>query len=334
MSQQLLNQAGVFGYNAMNALNGLLASQGIVTQGNVWWVKPNSGTDTLDQGGGQTPGRAFRTLNFALTQAVANQNDTILLCAESNTAGNTTDYQSSVLTWNKDLVHLIGINAGSFCSPRSRIAPAAAATSFAKLLTVSANGCIISGVELFQGAGSTTLSAAQAAVTVTGARNNFVGCAISGIGDATLDYAGSNSLTVSGNENSFTDCYLGLDTVIRGTAAAEVILSGTPARTLFRRCHFASYTSLSTFKSLSVPVGADRWVKLEDCTFEAAQNITGAVAPTGAIGITTMNGQVMVNRPAVYGYGLLVTGGNAYVKVLAYQNATTVQGVGASAASN
>ena len=335
MSQQLLNQAGVFSYNAMNALNALLASQGIVTQGNVWWVKPNSGTDTLDQGGGQTPARAFDSLHFALTQAKAGQNDVILYCAESNTAANTTDYQSSNLDWNKDLVHLIGINGGNFCAPRSRIANAAAATSFAKLFTVSASGCLIAGIEFFQGAGATTLSAAQTCVTVTGSRNNFVNCAICGIGDSTLDYAGSNSLTDTGSENTFQGCYIGLDTQVRGTAATyEVLISGTAARTQFIDCQFASYANSTAWRAVSIGTSVDRFVRFVRPIFSASVGLPGVAIPAGAIAVTTMNGQVQVIQPALFGYALLVSGGSTVVKVLAFQNATTVQGVGASAASS
>ena len=334
MSQQLLNQAGVFTYNAMNALNALLASQGIVTQGNVWWVRPGTGTDTLDQGGGQTPARAFKTLAFALTQATANQNDVILLCGESNTAANTTDYQSSNLDWNKNGVHLIGLNAGNLCSPRSRIACASTGATFANLFTLSASGCLIAGIEFYQGAGLTTLSAAQICATVTGSRNTFLRCAISGIGDTTVDYAGSCSLKVTGNENTFDTCYIGLDTVIRSSATYEAIVTGTAARTWFKNCSFESYTSLTTFRAVSVGTSVDRWVRFDDCEFGAAVGITGVAVPAGTLGVTTLNGQVRVINPKLFGYALLVSGGSTAVKVLAFQNATTVQGVGASAASS
>ena len=334
MSQALLNQAGVFTYNAMNALNALLASQGIVTQGNVFWVRPRTGTDSLQGNWGQTPAQAFKTLAFAYAQCTANQNDVVVLCAEGNSAANTTDYQSSVLTWAKDLVHLVGVNAGSFCSPRSRVANASAAASYANLFTLSANGCLIYGIEFYHGAGSNTLSAAQTCVTVSGERNRFVNCAISGIGDTTMDYAGSNSLTISNSENVFQHCYIGLDTVIRSTAAAECIISGTAARNLFEDCHFGSYTSLTTFKAVSVGTSVDRWVKFKTCEFSVAVNVASAATPTGAIGLTTMNGQVYVIQPALFGYALLTTGGNTYLKVLTFQNATTVQGIGASAASS
>jgi len=291
-----------------------------LTQGKQFFVKPNTGSDGND---GLSPRHALKTLAEALSKATAGQNDVVWLFAESDTAASTTDYQSAALNWNKDLVHLIGVNAGGFVSQRSRVAPLSSVTAFSNLFTLSANCCLIANIEFYQGAMNTNPTAASTSVTVSGERNHFVNCQISGIGDTTLDDAGSNSLTVSGSENTFEDCYIGLDTVIRATSVTEVVLSGTPSRTLFRRCHFETYTSSSTFKMITVPVGADRFVKFTDCDFHAVQNIAGAVAPTGLIGITTMNGAVLMRNPMLYGFAQYVTADNAYVQILGLNGLAT-----------
>lgn len=316
----LIGEGGAFTYATRDAINALISSMGILTQGNVWWVRPANGSDVND---GASPASAFQTLTKALSSAVANQNDVVVLCAESNSASVTTARLAANLDWNKDGVHLIGLNGGAFLGQRSRISNSSTIAAFANLFTVSANGCKIQGIEFFQGAGSTNPSAASTCVTVSGQRNHFVNCQISGIGDTTLDDAGSNSLTISGSENTFDDCYIGLDTVIRATSVTEVILSGTPARNLFRNCHFETYTSGSTFKMITVPTGADRWVKFVDCDFVAVQNITSAVAPTGMIGITTMNGQVIMRNPYLYGFAQYVTADNAYVQLLGFNGLAT-----------
>lgn len=315
-------------------LNSLISMVNAVfgTPGQVWWVNPKTGNDQND---GQTPQTAFATLAKAHASAADGNNDVVYLVAASQSASLTTAYQGSALTWSKNLLHLVGVNAGSFISQRSRVATLASAAAFANLFVVSGSGCLFWNLEFYQGAGSTTLSAAQTCVTVTGVRNRFLNCTISGIGDSTLDYAGSNSLTISSaDENIFQHCYIGLDTVIRASATNEVIITGTTARSVFEDCTFASYTSGSTFKAVAIGTAVDRFVQFKNCTFYTAENITSAVAPTGAIGITTMNGQVQVINPAVFGYSLLSTSGNTYVKVLAFQNATSVQGIGASAASS
>lgn len=299
---------------------GLLTNMVFPTQGTVWWVKPHSGNDNNN---GQTPDQAFATIGAALNAATAGQNDIVFLCSESNTASVTTNYLTSNLDWNKQGVHLIGVNNGSFLGQRSRVSCKSTVTSFANLFTVSASNCLIAGIEFFQGAGSTTLGTAQTCVTVSGQRNRFVNCQISGIGDSTLDATGSNSLTVTGSENTFDDCYIGLDTVIRATSVTEVVLSGTPTRNLFRRCHFETYTSGSTFKMITIPTGMDRWTKFLDCDFVAVQNITSAVAPTGLIGITTCNGQVIVKNPYLYGFAQYTTADNAYVQMLGLNGLAT-----------
>jgi hypothetical protein len=308
----------------------LMAAAFVPTQGNIFFVNPFSGNDT-NPGSITAP---LKTLAQALALATAGQNDIVYMLANSNTASQTTDYQTANLNWNKDMVHLIGVNGGPMIGQRSRVAALSTVTAFANLFTLSANGCLIANIEFFQGQMGTNPTAASTCVTVSGVRNRFQNCQISGIGHSDLDDAGSNSLTITGDENIFQHCYIGLDTVIRATATAECILSGAPARTIFEDCVFASYTSGSTFKAVSIATTVDRFVQFKDCVFYTSENITSAVAPTGAIGITTMNGQVQVIRPSVFGYSLLSTGGNAYVKVLAFQNATTVQGIGASAAAS
>lgn len=290
------------------------------TQGNYWFVAPRTGADGND---GTSPEQAFATLGQALSRATANQNDVVFLLAQSNTAANTTNYLSANLNWNKDLVHLIGVNSGSLIGQRSRIAPLSTATAFANLLTVSANGCYIANLEVFQGQMATNPSAASTALTVSGQRNHIVNCQISGIGHSDLDDAGSNSLTVSGSENLFQHCYIGLDTVIRATSVTEVVLSGTNARNVFEDCHFETYTSASTFKMVSIATGTDRFVKFLNCDFHAVQNISSAVAPTGALGITTMNGEVIMKNPYVYGFAQITTADNAYVQVLGYNGLAT-----------
>ncbi len=319
MSGILPQNGGVFSAANVAAINQFLAAQGIITQGNVYWVKPHSGSDSNN---GSSPGAAVATLTKALALCTAGQNDVVLLCAESNTAGNTTDYQATTLSWNKDLVHLLGVNCGSMLGQRSRISNLSTAAALAPLFSLSANGCLIQNIEFFQGtpASGTT----SRCMDVSGQRNVIRNCQISGDGDLTgvADVAGSRSLKLSGSENLFQHCYIGLDTVIRATQTAEVEISAG-ARCIFEACHFETYTSLSTFKMVTVATGCDRFVKFVDCDFLAVQNITSAVAPTGAIGITTMNGQVFVRNPALYGFAQYVTADNAYVQVLGLDGTAT-----------
>lgn len=296
-----------------------------LTQGTSWYVKPRTGNDSND---GLSPSSAFKTLAKAQAMATANQNDVVYFFSEGNTSSDTTDYQSAVLEWAKDGVHLIGVAANGAIGQRARISNLSTATAIVNgLVVLSADNCFIANIGIFHGQGGTNPTGASIALSVTGERNFIKNCQISGIGHSELDDATSRSLKLSGSENTFEGCYIGLDTVIRATATAEVEISAG-ARNIFRKCHFETYTSLSTFKMVTVATGCDRFVKFEDCDFHAVQNITSAVAPTGVIGITTMNGEVLMKNPYVYGFAQIVTADNAYVQVLGFDGTATAHLVG------
>jgi len=272
---------------------------GLLTQGKVLHVKPSSGSDSND---GLSPDSAIKTLTKAQSLATANKNDIVLLYAESNTAANTTDYQSVALDWAKDGVHLIGVGSTVWIGQRSRISNLSTATAIVDgLFVVSADNCLIQNIEVFQGQGGTNPTGASIAVLVSGQRNHFVNCQISGIGHSELDDATSRSLKVTGAENLFTHCYIGLDTIIRGTAQAEVEI-GDIARTIFEDCIFNTYTSADGFLMIKY-AAADRFIMLKNCIVMAVQNITSATQPAAALSAsTTLNGNVIVHGTAFYGF--------------------------------
>lgn len=270
----------------------------ILQTGKAIFVRPSTG---LDGNTGASPSKAVKTLARALSKATANNGDVVYLIAESNTAGSTTDYQSVTLDWNKDGVHLIGINNGTQLNQRSRIAQLSSAAAVGSLVKLSANNCLIANLEIFQGVADTT-DTAPIALEVTGQRNCLQNCTISGIGHVDLDVAGGMSLKVSGAENLFQHCYIGLDTILRATAVNEVSLAN--ARNVLEHCTVASWTSSSTFKAVTVVQSTvGRSVTLDNCLLTAVQNITSAVAPTGAIiHGSSVDGNTFFHHSAVYGY--------------------------------
>jgi hypothetical protein len=320
MALQTQNTGGALQQSTLSTIQ-FLANMTFPTQGNVWFVCPRTGSDQNNSG--QSPQSPFKTLRFALSMATANQNDIVYLMAQGNTASLTTDYQTSNLDWNKNAVHLIGVNAGPFVGQRSRVSVDANTASFANLFTVSANGCMIKNIQFFQGVGSTNPSAASTCVTVSGDRNVFINCNIMGVGHANLDDTGSNDLTVSGSENLFQHCYIGLDTIIRASALAGVVMSGSNTRNCFEDCQFEAYTSSTSYKLVSVATGTDRWLKFKNCEFNAVQNITSSALPSGAIGITTMNGSVIIMNCGFFGITQITTADNAYVLALAFNGVAT-----------
>lgn len=255
----LVNGAGV--YNVP-----VVGSQ--VTQGKCFFVRPRLGSDGND---GLTPERALKTVAKALDLCTANQNDTVYFIAEhGSTSASTTDYLTANLDWNKNLTHLIGIGTGSMVGQRARISTATALTT--AMFTVSGSGCQISNIGFFFGVASATTTSIGA-VLVTGDRNFFHNCQISGIGNDDMDVTGAYSLKLSGaEENTFNNCYIGLTTVGRGTAAnAELVLASDCARNYFIDCVLITKGDVNTHQIVQIPTaGLIDDVVFKRCTFRNA----------------------------------------------------------------
>jgi hypothetical protein len=248
------------------------------TQGKIWHVKPSSGSDSNS---GRQPHTAFKTLPAALAAATANRNDIVKFYAESNTSADTTDYQTTALDWNKDMVHLVGINSGVSMSPRSRIAPISTYAAAPPTMILSGNGCYLAGLSVWMGV---TDVSPLGALKVTGARNRIERCHLLGMGQTTNDVAGAYSLLLSGaEENEFHDCVIGSNRVILGAALNSQILCAAVAKNnLFRRCRVLLYTAHGTnHLFLRAPAGSlDGNLEFEDCRFLNAAHRAGGTALT------------------------------------------------------
>lgn len=188
-------------------------------KGNVFFLDPASGNDGND---GLSPRSAFKTLAVAYSAITADQYDTLYILG-----GPTALTPSSAFTWAKNYCRIRGSNNGlPGMGQRSRIVNTAA-NDLSVLFTLSARGCLVENLQFFDGKDS---AADGACLLVSGDDNHVVNCFVAGMGDATAlgpaTRAGSYSLQVSGAENTFRDCTIGLDTVVRSAANAELIVSG------------------------------------------------------------------------------------------------------------
>src|SRR5258708_31168503 len=120
---------GTLQRSTLDTINTLAASI-FPSQGNIFFVNPRTGDDI---GGTGTVNSPLQTLTAALALATAGQNDIVYLCASGSAAAATTDYQLANLNWNKDMVHLLGVNAGPMLGQRSRIAPLSTTATFQNL---------------------------------------------------------------------------------------------------------------------------------------------------------------------------------------------------------
>ena len=215
------------------------------TQGNIWHVKPVNGLDTNS---GKSPRQAFKTLAACHDAMTANQNDICLFYAESAaTSAGCTDYQSSMLTWSKNMCHLIGVNNGISLGARSRISNISSWTSANPTMLLSANGCYVAGVQIWS---SCTDVNTLGALKVTGQRNLVERCHIAGMGAATNDVLGAYSLLLSGStcaENEFRNCAIGMDNISLGAYAnSQILVAATPYNIKFVDCELIMKSSSAT----------------------------------------------------------------------------------------
>lgn len=226
----------------------------------IFIVDPVNGNDNHAGTSFQAP---LKSVAAAYAKCTADRHDVVLMLA-----GDTADYPTAAINWAKDHTHLIGLSGDlPGMGQRCRIVNHAD-NDLAVLFTLSANGCIIKNVQFFDGKDK---AEDGACVLVSGSRNFFKNVFFAGMGDGTAlgpaTRAGSYSLKVSGSENYFEDCTIGVDTVVRSAANAELIVSGI--RNRFVHCDIRSNSvTAGKFLVMVDNSGGDlRDTIFDDCLF-------------------------------------------------------------------
>lgn len=253
--------------------------------GREFFCDPTHGSDAND---GTQPNMAKATLKAAYDLTRDGYNDVVYFL------GGATAYNPAVaFLWSNNYTHLIGVSNGlSGMGERCRIVNTAA-NSLTVLITFSGAGCLVKNMQFFDGKNT---AADGACVLVSGARNHFVNCFFAGMGDATasgpFSRAGSYSLKVSGAENQFTDCVIGLDTIARTGANHELIVSG--ARNTFKKCELLSNSVTAGKFLVQIDSTADlREIIFEDCRF-VNYSTNWATGITNAFDMSAVSSTVFV----------------------------------------
>ncbi len=198
----------------------------------IYVVDPANGSDS-------NPGTSIKapllTLAAAYAKCTTNENDTVLLVG-----GPTANTPAAALDWAKSYTHLVGLSADlPGTGQRCRLVGSADVDS-AYIVDFQGNGCIVKNVQFFQG---NNAAADAGAVIVSGSRNHFTNCFFAGMGHATAAArAGSYSLKITGAENCFERSTIGLATMCRTAANAELWLTGECNRNEFRDCQVQSWS--------------------------------------------------------------------------------------------
>ncbi len=238
--------------------NEYIASMGIPRGPNsqVYLVDPDNGSDNNI---GTNIKKPMATVPGAFAKTVTDQHDVVLMISNDSA-----DELAAIIAWSKDFTHLVGMSSNlPGIGQRSRIT-GGTTTDLTHLIDFSGKGCIVRNIQFFNGADEDEDSGA---VIVSGDRNEFTNVFFAGMGHVTpAARAGSFSLKVTGEENKFERCYIGLDTVIRAAANKELWISTGARDNSFIDCMLVSYSETAG-KFLVLVDGGDRWLVFENTIF-------------------------------------------------------------------
>lgn len=261
--------------------------------GKVFFVDPELGSD----GSEGTAERPMASIDAAYDKCVSGRGDCVVLKGGPTSSATTghTNRLSETLVWAKHNTHLIGAGAPTMVGPRARITGPSSGGTFSPLITISGSGCRFENITVFD-----DYTVDPVAINLTGQRNYFYNVNIQGMGAATGgDDAAAASLKIDGgDENTFVNCMIGLDTVARSTTNAELELVGGATRNIFIDCFFSAFADNAghLFVKIDGSTDIDRYVWFKNCTFYNAVESTGT-AMTQAMSVhNTCGGMVMLQQ--------------------------------------
>ena len=250
---------------------------------NIYVVDPANGSDTNV---GDRWTQPLASIEAAYAKCTTNQHDVVLYVAGAS--GNNL---AAALVWSKSYTHLVGLCAPTMTGQRARIFQTSTLAGASPLITVSGSGCIFKNIYVFQGVNDAT---SLINVEVSGGRNYFENVHFAGGGHATQAIDGGASLKVTGEENLFRRCTIGVDTIAAATGMVGILFDTDASRNVFEDCHvrmLAGHTG-AAFVEVADGTGIDRDTVFKGCLFTNTNSANFAMASAFVIPA------VAANRPA------------------------------------
>lgn len=270
-------------YGAKILPSDLAGMIGLPSVGNIFYVDADDGNDTANSG--TAADDAYKTVTQAFSQMTADQDD-VLIIAGTNSTGRTTE--AAAIDWNKRRCHIVGNGPARKINPRNGVS--FNALGGASAFTVSANDCSFTNISF------ATFTDNNVLVEVTSDYNSFNYCHFQGMGlQATADDAAARSvLLTAAEENEFTNCTFGIDTVTRGAANASLELTGSCPRNKFINCDFPIFTDAATPLWIKASTGNcyERFLIIDGCNFFNPDNASSTTLTDGMTISATGNGDI------------------------------------------
>ena len=269
--------------------------------GKVFFVDPANGNDYNN---GETPDKALDTVAAAYAKTVSGRGDVVYLLSDGSTTGTARD---SAIVWAKNNTHLVGLCAPTMVNQRARISPPSSDTdvdNYTPYITLSGSGCIFSNFSIFQG--NSEDSKSSIGIKCSGSRNYMFNVGILNGAHANQGDEATTNLQITGSENTFDCCYIGVDTAARGNnnisrnvqfgsnAAEEV------CRNIFRNCMFPCFADDTepVFVYVQGLTDIQRWNLFDGCNFinTGTSTLDAAISTPGSV-----TGKLFFKDCAFYG---------------------------------
>ena len=212
---------------------------------------------------------------------------------------------TATLAWSKNNTHLIGLaGALNVGSATISVANVAATTgSFSPLVNVTGSGCIFQNISAISGIAQ---ASTQVCWAEAGGKNTYIGCDFNQVGHLTAAaQAGNRALTVASVSNSFQDCIIGGDAVLRatGTNYTAEFLAGAGS-SVFRGCTFAMYSSATADAHINAATTTlTGYILLDGCQLVQDIENTSAVSLAAAIIANASAGGAFLLTPSTISLG-------------------------------
>lgn len=228
---------------------------GLPFVGNIFYVDPNSGSDTANPG--TSANNALATVAAAYDKCTSGNHDVVVI-APSGGTGRTSE--TTAITWAKRFTHLIGSAAPTAQDPRAGLNFGTGAS-----ITFSENGCLVKNIT-FTGTADVNVP-----VTVSGHYNSFLGVDFKGSLNATTgDDTAARALYLNGGqENYFGGCTFGADTFMRSAANATIEFASAASRNVFDTCRLIAAIDAATpvHVKFTGTSAIESWIEFRDTSF-------------------------------------------------------------------
>ena len=193
--------------------------------------------------------RLFSTLSAAYTAATTNRNDVIMLSAHGS------HHQlSSMLTWAKNRIHVIGLGANGAVDPQPEIqlSTTGNAADNAATIKVTGYGNTFTNVYITNAG---THANSVTALWDAGENNVYTNCQFAKFSD--LNVANVSHVEARGDTSTYRKCKFGVDWVTCSAARFGLHIKGTGAsarmkHNIFEDCYFVVSSSSANYEHIHV----------------------------------------------------------------------------------